>query len=515
MEIVSSTPVPAANAGTAQVANSGKGTATASTASSTDGSKASQSSGKTAFKDVLNQVNTVGTTSDQEAGSDKVQESTDSAGTTLQALLDPLLMALLLAPSTQQSPPSQEDLKKLIEAVLNQPEEISTLMQTEDGQAWLGQAQVLLQAMGYLPAASNQTDSGTDALLTADQSIAPPNQAVNPEEILKGLLTAMTQEPESALPAQMAESFARLLASEGSKTEGSSTVSKPVSDTSVSESLLTPSGNVNRSDIQIIAKSGKATHSAASLEALTFRKGLSAEQAQALAAAMREGDEDSKSSSVLVSALSGHTEEAASTTTAAPQQAATKTIGESAEDVAPIGSQPVVTEISKTLSDPVKSAKPEFPVNVKNFAEEVSSLLFKNSKLGNLGTLTEARLLLRPEHLGAVDVRITLQNGQLVAHFAAQQSLAKDVLENQMAQLRVNLQNQGYQVERLEVTHSPSLQSGMFHGDQGRQFRQSNGNGQESRSGAAGQQEEEFDASLMNTEQIRRAVAGATVDYTA
>ena len=52
-------------------------------------------------------------------------------------------------------------------------------------------------------------------------------------------------------------------------------------------------------------------------------------------------------------------------------------------------------------------------------------------------------LTLSPENLGQVDVKLTMHNGQLVAHFAAQTLLGKEMLEGQLSQLKQSLQGQG------------------------------------------------------------------------
>lgn len=67
-----------------------------------------------------------------------------------------------------------------------------------------------------------------------------------------------------------------------------------------------------------------------------------------------------------------------------------------------------------------------------------------------------------------MDVQITMQNGQLVARFMTEHTMAKDMLEQQMTQLRSSLQAQGIQVERLEVTQNSSIGSQMYQ-DGGRQ----------------------------------------------
>ena len=77
--------------------------------------------------------------------------------------------------------------------------------------------------------------------------------------------------------------------------------------------------------------------------------------------------------------------------------------------------------------------------------------------------VSEARILLVPEHLGEVAVRITLQNGQLTAQFVTENAIAKDLIENQFVALRGALQSQGIQVDGLEVTYgSAAAQSQLF-----------------------------------------------------
>ncbi|MFF2482648.1 flagellar hook-length control protein FliK [Paenibacillus sp. NPDC058071] len=93
-------------------------------------------------------------------------------------------------------------------------------------------------------------------------------------------------------------------------------------------------------------------------------------------------------------------------------------------------------------------------VQVDAFADKMTSFVQKLnfSILGD--GLSEAKLQLFPEQLGQVDVRISVQNGILTAVFRADSASAKDMLDNQMAQLRASLQAQGLSVDKLEVTHS-------------------------------------------------------------
>jgi flagellar hook-length control protein FliK len=102
-------------------------------------------------------------------------------------------------------------------------------------------------------------------------------------------------------------------------------------------------------------------------------------------------------------------------------------------------------------------------VPVERFHELVSGMAVRQFSVLSGNGVSEARILLVPEHLGEVAVRITLQNGQLTAQFVTENATARELIEHQFAQLRVMLQNQGIQVDRLEVTQgSPALQSQLF-----------------------------------------------------
>ena len=82
--------------------------------------------------------------------------------------------------------------------------------------------------------------------------------------------------------------------------------------------------------------------------------------------------------------------------------------------------------------------------------------------------LSQAQLTLYPEHLGQVNVNISVHNGTLTAQFVTDTVTAKDMLENQMAQLRSALQSQGLQVDKLVVSQS-TVQPNLFQDRQGQQ----------------------------------------------
>ena len=104
------------------------------------------------------------------------------------------------------------------------------------------------------------------------------------------------------------------------------------------------------------------------------------------------------------------------------------------------------------VSAPSNQAATTF-VFADKFADTMSGMIVQKFSIATFNGISEAKLKLYPEQLGQVDVRITMQNGQLTAVFQTDTSMAKELIENQMAQLRAALQAQGLNVDKLNVTH--------------------------------------------------------------
>lgn len=130
----------------------------------------------------------------------------------------------------------------------------------------------------------------------------------------------------------------------------------------------------------------------------------------------------------------------------------------------PLASGTITTAGQLALRDSataaVKPAAPQVPV--EKFGQEMSRFLVNKLEIVKAGGISEARISLYPEHLGQVDVKITMQNGHMVAQFVTEHAFAKESLEAQLAQLRTALQSQGLQVGKLEVTQNASLSSHMY-----------------------------------------------------
>lgn len=162
------------------------------------------------------------------------------------------------------------------------------------------------------------------------------------------------------------------------------------------------------------------------------------------------------------------------------------------------------------------AAAPTTFVLAEDFAETMNEMIVQRFDVRTLNGISEARLMLFPEHMGQVDVKISMQNGVLTAVFQTDTAVAKDMLDNQMAQLRASLQAQGLNVEKLEVTHSPNA-SGLTHqhAGQGHQGGQSSGNRQGFRNDDKNVTDNAFETDLAEQAAIQGMGYGRAINETA
>ena len=116
-------------------------------------------------------------------------------------------------------------------------------------------------------------------------------------------------------------------------------------------------------------------------------------------------------------------------------------------------------------------------VPAEQFVQEMNKFVIRAFQVNQLNGVSEARISLVPEHLGHVDIKLTMQNGQLTATLVTETVMGKELLEQQLGQLRAVLQGQGIQVEKLEVTNQSNSASTAFfrdhdHSQGSRQFEQ-------------------------------------------
>jgi flagellar hook-length control protein FliK len=91
-------------------------------------------------------------------------------------------------------------------------------------------------------------------------------------------------------------------------------------------------------------------------------------------------------------------------------------------------------------------------MQAQQFAADMNGWIIKNMQVIRTEGVHEAVFKLFPEQLGQVDVSVKFQNGQIVAQFMTDTVQGKEMLENQLGQLRHSLQQQGINVDRLEVS---------------------------------------------------------------
>lgn len=127
-------------------------------------------------------------------------------------------------------------------------------------------------------------------------------------------------------------------------------------------------------------------------------------------------------------------------------------VNSGAEENAAVPVNQLMNARTVPVSAPSNQAATTF-VFADKFADTMSGMIVQKFSIATFNGISEAKLKLYPEQLGQVDVRITMQNGQLTAVFQTDTSMAKELIENQMAQLRASLQAQGLHVDKLNVTH--------------------------------------------------------------
>lgn len=194
---------------------------------------------------------------------------------------------------------------------------------------------------------------------------------------------------------------------------------------------------------------------------------------------------------------------------------------ESAEPGSPSGAVPVWTMLKGDAAVLPTSGQANAPataqVPVQQFAEQMGKFLVKQFALTQGDGVSEAKISLRPEHLGQVDIKLVIQNGLLTAKFMAETGAARDLLEAQMSQLRTALQGQGLQVEKVEVVQQSSTGAASFFQQHERQQNsgQSNGRNGNRQAGTSYDDIAEFELELERTAYLRESGFGSSLNVTA
>lgn len=146
------------------------------------------------------------------------------------------------------------------------------------------------------------------------------------------------------------------------------------------------------------------------------------------------------------------------------------------------------------------------------FAEQFSQMVVKDMKIAQFPNFSEATIRLMPEHLGEVHIKLSMQSGQLTAQIVADTAMGRELLENQLPQLRSALQTQGIQVQKLEV--NAFQPNGGFFQD-AKQSSSGQQQQQRNRQGNLEGFDEEFGLSLETQDMLRQLRSGTSFEVSA
>ena len=111
-------------------------------------------------------------------------------------------------------------------------------------------------------------------------------------------------------------------------------------------------------------------------------------------------------------------------------------------------------------------SKVRTPSNVST--TDIINQIVNKMKVDVRGNLTEVRIVLTPEHLGDVSMKVAVQNGIVTAKFVAENQRVKEIIESNFEVLKESLQKQGIEISSLSVSVGQDQNEAMM-----KQFEQS------------------------------------------
>lgn len=117
-------------------------------------------------------------------------------------------------------------------------------------------------------------------------------------------------------------------------------------------------------------------------------------------------------------------------------------------DIKLAGSVSTDSKTGVTFIDKLQNVEIVKTTDTQQIIEQINKSL-RSIKLLN-GT-QEIKIMLKPENLGEVNLKMTLDKGLLTAKLVVESSLVKDAIDKQLGTLKETLQNQGYEVKELKI----------------------------------------------------------------
>lgn len=102
----------------------------------------------------------------------------------------------------------------------------------------------------------------------------------------------------------------------------------------------------------------------------------------------------------------------------------------------------------------------------EEFAKNFVAKIADEVRLHIAGKTSEVRVQLKPEHLGELSLRVTMQEGELTARLDVGVPAVKAALDAQLPHLREALAQQGIEIHRFEILADSSMQGQAQQGEQ-------------------------------------------------
>ncbi len=126
-----------------------------------------------------------------------------------------------------------------------------------------------------------------------------------------------------------------------------------------------------------------------------------------------------------------------------------ETLGNSLSDGIPANVQ-ANQQVSTTFTEAAQKASATPRASVDH--TEILNQVLDRIKVEFRGNVSEIKMTLRPESLGEVSMKLSVENGIITAQFLAENQRVKETLESNFNQLRDALQKQGIEVSSLSVS---------------------------------------------------------------
>ena len=115
-----------------------------------------------------------------------------------------------------------------------------------------------------------------------------------------------------------------------------------------------------------------------------------------------------------------------------------------------------------TTVNNIMTTEVETPLALAASPEEIINQVKDEIKTSFRGMVSEIKMILKPESLGEISLKIQSHNGVVTAQFTAQSQRIKEILEQNMGDLKEELEKQGIQIQQLSVSVSTEDRSSEF-----------------------------------------------------